>query len=133
MLLKNYLILAVGVALTLILVNPFSDTPLYAQDDEVQMLRRKIVELESRINDLEALLSIHYNTGTKQSDEPYGWQNKMNWRKLELGMDESRVKTILGKPVKTIKGVRTLWYYPNFYCGYVSFDENGNLTGWNEP
>ncbi len=48
-------------------------------------------------------------------------------------MKEDRVKGILGEPVKVIKGVKTLWYYPNFYGGYVSFDEGGKLIGWNEP
>ena len=34
---------------------------------------------------------------------------------------------------KKIEGTRTLWYYPNIYCGYVFFDKNGLLSGWNEP
>ena len=94
--------------------------PLPARENEVSQLQQKILDLEGRIKKLELLL--------KQCD-----QNKKNWRKLKVGMRESEVKNILGEPVKIIKGVKTLWYYPNIYCGYVSFDEGGSLSGWNEP
>ena len=43
-------------------------------------------------------------------------------------MKETQVTKILGEPVKVIKGVKTLWYYPNLYGGHVSFDEKGGLT-----
>jgi hypothetical protein len=56
-----------------------------------------------------------------------------NWRNLEAGMNEEQVRTILGEPVKEIQGVRTLWYYPSIYSGYVSFDDKGRLSGWKEP
>jgi hypothetical protein len=29
--------------------------------------------------------------------------------------------------------VRTFWYYPSIYSGYVSFDDKGRLAGWKEP
>ena len=48
-------------------------------------------------------------------------------------MSEGEVKKTLGEPIKVISGVRTLWYYPNIYCGYVLFDKNGQLNGWSEP
>jgi len=104
--------------------------PLHAQEEEISQLRQKITELEGRIKELERLLS---ETRKKQMAHQYAWQNKKNWRKLEVGMGETQVKTILGEPIKVISGVKTLWYYPNIYCGYVSFDENGHLAGWNEP
>lgn len=104
--------------------------PLHAQEEEISQLRQKITELEGRIKELEGLLS---ETRKKQMADQYAWQNKKNWRKLEVGMGETQVKTILGEPIKVISGVKTLWYYPNIYCGYVSFDENGYLAGWSEP
>ncbi|MBN2060026.1 MAG: outer membrane protein assembly factor BamE [Deltaproteobacteria bacterium] len=103
------------------------------QKDEIIVLKQKISELERRINDLENLLKIFQEPGKIQPGTESGWQNKKNWRKLETGMTQSEVEAILGEPIKTIKGVRTFWYYPNIYCGYVSFDEEGRLIRWNEP
>jgi hypothetical protein len=48
-------------------------------------------------------------------------------------MNKEEVLTLLGEPIKTIEGVKTLWYYPDTYRGYVSFDDKGKLTGWQEP
>lgn len=104
--------------------------PLHAQEEEILQLRQKITELENRIKELEGLFG---ETRKNQMMAEYAWRNKKNWRRLEIGMEEAQVKTILGEPIKVIGGVKTLWYYPNIYCGYVSFDENGHLAGWNEP
>ena len=107
--------------------------PLPASESEVSQLQQKIIELEDRIKKLELLLKQYDENQQKQTQDGYGWQNKKNWRKLKVGMKENEVKTILGEPVKIIKGVKILWYYPNIYCGYVSFNQDGSLTGWNEP
>jgi len=103
-----------------------------AEEDEASQLQQKIVTLENRIKHLEALLKKCSDLTAEESDTT-GWQNKKNWRRLEEGMNMDKVQSLLGKPVKTIQGVRTLWYYPSIYCGYVSFDNKGNLIGWNEP
>jgi hypothetical protein len=107
--------------------------PVLAEDTEVPQLRSRIAELEARINHLEALLEKCMATGRAMDSDAYGWQNKKNWRSLEIGMDEKKVMDVLGEPVKIIEGVQTLWYYPNFYGGYVSFDESRRLSGWSEP
>ena len=107
--------------------------PIFAEDEGVPQLRNRIAELEARVKHLEALLEKCMPTSQDLASDRRGWQNKKNWRKLEIGMGEKKVKGILGEPVKIIKGTKTLWYYPNFYGGYVSFDESGQLTGWNEP
>ncbi|MFC1534836.1 outer membrane protein assembly factor BamE [Thermodesulfobacteriota bacterium] len=107
--------------------------PVAAQNDDILKLRQKIAELENRIKDLEILLRIYQEPEKTKTGTELGWQNKKNWRKLEIGMTKDKVQSILGEPIKTIKGVRTLWYYPNIYRGHVSFDEKGWLTGWNEP
>ena len=104
-----------------------------AQTDEVPQLRQRVMELELKMKGLEDQLKECNEARKRQQEVDYGWQNKKNWRSLEMGMKEDRVKGILGEPVKVIKGVKTLWYYPNFYGGYVSFDEGGKLIGWNEP
>jgi len=107
--------------------------PLPARENEVSQLQQKILDLEGRIKKLEILLKQCDEYHKRETKNRYGWQNKKNWRKLKIGMRESKVKNILGEPVKIIRGVKTLWYYPNIYCGYVSFDEGGSLSGWNEP
>ena len=107
--------------------------PIRAQDKEILQLRQKISELEAKIEELEGLLNECVASRKKGAADEYGWQNKMNWRKLEMGMSQSQVQSILGKPTKVIKGVKTLWYYPNIYGGFVSFDKSGNIAGWNEP
>ena len=110
-----------------------TSSPLFAQEDEISRLRQRVTELEQKVKQLEALLNECSETLQEQKANDYGWQNKKNWRSLQVGMTESQVKETLGEPVKVIKGVKTLWYYPNFYGGYVSFDEDGHLSGWNEP
>ena len=105
----------------------------FAQEGEVVKLQNKISELEGRIKLLESLLRGTKKDVNEQIKNEFGWQNKKNWRNLAIGMSESEVQNLLGDPVKSIEGVRTLWYYPNIYCGYVSFGEDGRLIGWNEP
>ena len=122
-----------GIALALFSLGILFNSPVYAQEDEIQRLQKKISELENRIVDLESLL-VRYETKEKiDEDKSIGWENKKNWRKLKVGMKQEEVQAILGKPIKAIEGVRILWYYPNLYCGLVTFDEKGNLAGWNEP
>jgi len=105
----------------------------FAQEEEVKKLQNKVYELEGKIKLLESLLKGSNKDINKQIKEEFGWQNKKNWRNLSVGMSEGEVQELLGDPVKSIEGVRTLWYYPNIYCGYVSFGEDGRLIGWNEP
>jgi septal ring factor EnvC (AmiA/AmiB activator) len=107
--------------------------PVFAQEDEISRLRQRVAELEQKVQKLENQLKECTEAQRQQEASLYGWQNKKNWRSLKVGMNETQVKKTLGEPVKVIKGVKTLWYYPNSYGGYVSFDEDGRLTGWNEP
>ena len=108
-------------------------TQVFAQDEELSQLRQRVLELEEKKKALEGQLKECQESVRRHEEADHGWLNKKNWRSLEMGMKEDRVKGILGEPVKVIKGVKTLWYYPNFYGGYVSFDEGGKLIGWNEP
>lgn len=119
--------------LTAMLVMLICCYPASAQKAEQLQLQRKIEDLEAKIQVLESRLKELETSSVTPTNPDYGWQNKKNWRSLKVGMREDEVKKILGEPVKLIQGVRTLWYYPNFYCGYVSFDSKGYLIGWNEP
>ncbi len=116
--------------LSLLILAPLS---IRAQEDDIGQLRQRIAELETRIKDLETQLEGCVGYLEKKNVDPGAWRNKKNWRKLEIGMLQVDVESLLGGPVKVIQGIRTLWYYPNMYCGYVSFDESGRLTGWSEP
>lgn len=107
--------------------------PCAAQEDETAKLRQKITELEGRIKELETTLAKYQEQEKAPNDSGNLWQNKKNWRKLEAGMNRDEVLALLGEPIKTIEGVKTLWYYPDIYRGYVSFDDKGKLTGWQEP
>lgn len=108
-------------------------SPSSAQNNEKLLMEKKIEDLEAKIQILESRIKELEASSITPTNPDYGWQNKKNWRSLKVGMREDEVKKILGEPVKLIQGVRTLWYYPNFYCGYVSFDAKGHLIGWNEP
>ncbi|NLD37506.1 MAG: outer membrane protein assembly factor BamE [Desulfatiglans sp.] len=104
-----------------------------ASDKDIKNMQQRIIELENRIKDLEQIIRIYHGPKDQEKEIAYGWLNKKNWRNLKKGMTQEEVKKILGEPVKSVDGSRLIWYYPNFYQSYVSFDEKGNLTGWNEP
>jgi len=106
---------------------------LFAQQEDIASLRQKNAALETKVKELEARLKQCTEERNKQFSEDQGWQSKKNWRSLEVGMKEPQVTKILGEPVKVIKGVKTFWYYPNMYGGYVSFDEKGSVNAWKEP
>ena len=109
------------------------DSPVLSQQEDISTLIEKNAALEAKIKELEALLNQCKEARENQFSEEHGWQSKKNWRSLEVGMKEVQVTKILGEPVKVIKGVKTLWYYPSMYGGYVSFDEKGSVSGWKEP
>lgn len=123
-------VLTAFVAASFFLVQPLA---AQATTDELSELRQKNAELEKKVSELEALLKECTEARKNQFSDDQGYQNKKNWRSLEPGMNQDQVRKILGEPLKVIEGVKILWYYPNIYGGYVSFDENGRLTGWNEP
>ena len=102
------------------------------EDNDINALKQKITELEKRVKDLEGLLKV-YSAKDGKNDTTTGWLNKKSWRNLKKGMTQEQVKKILGEPVKAVDGFRTIWFYPNFYKSYVSFDDKGSLVGWNEP
>ncbi len=127
-------LLAAFVGIFLFVSFSYSNISASAENkNDIDSLKQKITELEKRIKDLEAILKIYHGPKNQKSEESYGWLNKKNWRNLKKGMTADEVKKILGEPVKVIEGSKSIWYYPSFYDNYISFDEKGKLTGWNEP
>jgi hypothetical protein len=120
--------LVCGIALSLGWVSP-----LFSEQEDVSTLRQKNAALEAKVKKLEALLQQCKEARNNKVSEAQGWESKKNWRSLEVGMKDTQVTKLLGDPVKIIRGVRTFWYYPNMYGGYVSFDENGSVSAWKEP
>jgi hypothetical protein len=108
-------------------------SPLFSEQEDISTLRQKNAALEAKVKELEALLQQCTEARNKQVSVDQGWESKKNWRSLEIGMKDTQVTKILGEPVKVIKGVKTFWYYPNMYGGYVSFDESGSVSAWKEP
>jgi len=59
---------------------------------------------------------------------------KAAWRRLQVGMSQDEVRSILGEPGKiNVSPPVTLWLYPDALGGNVVFDEKGKVQGWNEP
>ena len=108
-------------------------SPLLSQQEDTSKLRQENAALEAKVKELEALLKQCNEERKNQFSDDQGWQSKKNWRSLEVGMKDTQVTKVLGEPVKVIKGVKTFWYYPNLYGGYVSFDEKGAVNAWKEP
>lgn len=105
-----------------------------AEEPDCAALQARIKSLELRVKELESMLGgAEGALRTDTQPGAPGWQNRKNWKRLSLGMKEAEVRGVLGEPSKVIQGVKTLWYYPNFYRGYLTFDEQGRLIGWNEP
>ena len=116
--------------IAVLLILPLAPSGSRAEDEETARLRQKVAELEEQIR----ILEIHLTEAKEhQILGLSGWQNKKNWRRLEVGMGKEEVLEILGQPIRVIGGIQTLWYYPNIYCGYCSFDETGKLKAWAEP
>jgi hypothetical protein len=130
---RNILLLTMSVCIFLFVSFSSSSVSVSAENNEIDALKQKITRLENRIKDLESLLKIYNLPAEQDIDKKYGCLNKKTWRSLKKGMTEDEVRKILGEPVKTVEGFRTIWYYPSFYSGIVSFDEKGNLIGWNAP
>ncbi len=129
----NLLAVIVGILLMVSFISSGTGISAENKDKEIEVLNKKIEDLEKRIKDLESLLKAYHGPRDNKKAGSFGWLDKKSWRSLKKGMKQEDVKKILGEPVKSIDGSRTIWYYPNFYDGYVSFDENGKLTGWSEP
>jgi outer membrane protein assembly factor BamE (lipoprotein component of BamABCDE complex) len=129
----KYIKIFSSIILLLFAINLVMPISCFAQENEVAKLKQKVAELETRIKELEASLSKCKDPDKSLEQSKNTWENKKNWRKLTTGMNREEVLALLGEPIKTIEGVKTLWYYPDIFRGYVSFNDKGKLVGWQEP
>jgi uncharacterized coiled-coil protein SlyX len=119
----------------------FFSHPSFAQSPATTDLEKRISSIEKRITILENQLSELRSELAKlksqlkeQPSKPT--TEKQNWRRLTLGMSMSEVKSLLGEPDNVEVGpLFTTWKYkgPGLSIGFVTFDSNGKLIGWNEP
>lgn len=119
-----------GIARMILTLWVAGSTPVFAQEperiwqlqNEVEVLKNKVLELNQRIDGLEQALkgkppgssSAPENAVTSPQlstmDQP--WHEAKNWSRIKLGMSEEQVKSILGPPTdaKRLSRVKTLYY-----------------------
>jgi hypothetical protein len=97
----------------------FLSSHVQADDD----LAQRIAELEARVEKLERLLD------EKFADDR--WKDPILWSRIRIGMSETDVRKLLGKPAKKEKAIFTTWYYHKTSKdhSHVWFDE-GKVLGW---
>jgi hypothetical protein len=89
----------------------------------VLMLRAVPADLERRVRELEALVTVAAPRT----------QDMQNWRGLRFGMTMDQVRTLLGEPERVDAGSRfTFWHWGDL--AYVQFESrSGRLESWSEP
>jgi hypothetical protein len=104
-----------------------------AADPEIEALRQQVLELQQRVEKLEAgLATTDAAVVAVQPPKvvPGGWRKQANWRVLDKGMEEHRVEEILGAPESTRRANKfEYWSYGN---GLLRF-YFGRLKSWEIP
>ncbi len=97
-------------------------------DPRVEKLEEAVRILERRVATLEEQLR-------QRSAAPPIASDRVNWRKLQMGMSEGDVEKLLGSPAKVDAfGPFTIWHYGSPPRGEVRFDgKSRTVTGWHEP
>jgi hypothetical protein len=117
------------------IVLAFVSLPLAAAEStELERLRDRVVELETRVERLEAgLADTDATLEANKPPEPVpgGWRKAANWRVLEKGMEGWRVREILGAPDRS-RQVSKFEYYSYGDEGLVRF-YLGRVKSWDLP
>ena len=117
------------------------------QESEVTKLKKRVADLEKRVARLENLYlrnnhrinfkdSLFKINGKKLKDPSHSLER---WRKLQIGMKDTKVKKILGEPTRITAGKYTaIWWYEwrgkrQYKIGHVAFDNRKKLILWVEP
>lgn len=104
------------------------------QNKKIKELELKIIQLEQRIEKLEAIILESQRLQAKPIvSSPNKWKDRANWRLLRKGMSKTEVERILGEPPKVDVGSYfEHWYYPDALGGDVRFNSNGEVDSWVE-
>ena len=100
-------------------------------ENRIETLEIKVLSLERRIMELEKALSLATSSPEKKPIKVGNWQNRANWRALEMEMTMNEVRSLLGEPPRVVAaGITLTWWYAT---GNAIFDDGGKLRGWSEP
>ncbi|RMD51482.1 MAG: hypothetical protein D6830_00295 [Ignavibacteria bacterium] len=125
----------------IILLMTFISFPLQGQDAKLDSLRKELHDLKIHLLKIESEL----NKLSREREIPeaekiklFPYRSLKNWRKLEIGMKQSKVKEILGEPTRITAGkYSTIWWYEwmdkRYRIGHASFDNAKKLVLWVEP
>jgi outer membrane protein assembly factor BamE (lipoprotein component of BamABCDE complex) len=116
----------IGPTLLLLLAIAGEVSAQSAVESRVEKLEEAVRALEHRVASLEERLRQRAAPTSVASD-------KVNWRKLQIGMPEGDVEKLLGSPARVEAfGSIALWYYAP--GGQVRFSGQGRtVSGWSEP
>lgn len=115
--------------------------PVKGQDAKLDSLRNELKDLKLRLLKIESEL----NKISREKEIPeqekiklFPFRSLKNWRKLEIGMKQDKVKEILGEPTRITAGkYSTIWWYEwmdkRYRIGHASFDNAKKLVLWVEP
>lgn len=92
-------------------------------EDSIRVLERRVTELEAR------------QPGQPLPAATQVMPGNAKWRKLQRGMSESEVESILGSPSRVdAYGSFTSWQYGDGLGGDVTFDGGSRtVRSWHEP
>ena len=120
-----------GVAL---IISVVTSTFSYGQTLTDSEMSTKIRELEKRVSVLESIIA---SSKPVASEVPGGkdTSDRKLWRKLQIGMSDDLVRSILGEPLRIEQlagGFYTWQYSTETWHSTISFDRKGVMS-WSEP
>lgn len=99
----------------------------------IELLERRTIDLERRVRELEALITIEPSQSRPVAAIPEA-QDLQNWRRLRLNLTMDQVRTLLGEPERVdVINSWTTWNWGSLGGANVSFDRSGKVVGWSEP
>jgi len=100
------------------------------ESERIEKLETELEELRLQVFILVASIAQKNEEQASDSSKSEKWQFRENWRKLEVGMEPSQVREILGEPRRADGGMFSTWHYQN--AGSVTFHKR-EIYRWDEP
>jgi hypothetical protein len=103
-----------------------------AAQARIQQLEQKVLDLEDRLQALEAQFEqgVPVNKALAVEAKPGGWRNPDNWNQLARGMEKHEVERFLGEPDR-IQSVSKFQYW-RYGDGKATLYMN-RLKSWDAP